>query len=421
MKKNMVPLLGIAFIVAIISTGVFYGLFAGKLRSSSELPSHAIVVAARDLDRGTVIQPSDLRVSEIQGVLSGSFSKPEDAAGATLLISMKANEPVLEERVTPRVSDAARAGGPVPSGMRAVTLHVSQSESLLSLLRPGSRVDLQAVTEKDGAAELRTVLENVQVLAVNSPDSSGSRPAAVTVLIAAADADLVALADAGSRIRVALRNPMDEELLRRRSVTLAALFSSGGNPASDQAESTVSVRGAAWDHPIQLRVRVLSATDAGLEQLRAKSSEVASDNSWRLAGFRSSGEGAELIQSLEQQHQVEIVSGERLMAGIARPISYRAGAKPNELRVQFSAEWLANKLSLGVTPRLGASSGPRTQLAGTSGLLIESQANQPSGQNLGARLFPGRSWEQRHLVIFVSARFGEQTSALASAAAGRRR
>jgi flagella basal body P-ring formation protein FlgA len=66
MKKNMVPLLGIAFIVAIISTGVFYGLFAGKLRSSSELPSHGIVVAARDLDRGTVIQASDLRISEIK-------------------------------------------------------------------------------------------------------------------------------------------------------------------------------------------------------------------------------------------------------------------------------------------------------------------------------------------------------------------
>jgi Flp pilus assembly protein CpaB len=64
MKRNMVPLLAIAFVVAIICTGVWYGLFAGKLRSSSEIPGHAIVVAARDLDRGTVIQRSDLRVSK---------------------------------------------------------------------------------------------------------------------------------------------------------------------------------------------------------------------------------------------------------------------------------------------------------------------------------------------------------------------
>src|SRR5277367_6752059 len=123
MKRNMVPLLGIAFVVAIISTGVFYGLFAGKLRSSSELPGHAIVVAARDLDRGTVIQPADLRVSEVQGVLGGAFSKPEQVEGATLLASLKVNEPLLEERIAPRVSDSA-GGGLVPSGMRAVSIRV---------------------------------------------------------------------------------------------------------------------------------------------------------------------------------------------------------------------------------------------------------------------------------------------------------
>ena len=166
MKRNMVPLLGIAFVVAIISTGVFYGLFAGKLRSSNELPSHAIVVAARDLDRGTVLEPGDLRVSEVQGVLGGAFSKPEEAAGATLLTAMKANEPLLEERVSARVSDAP--GGPVPTGMRAVSLHIYQSESVLSLLRPGSRVDLEAVLDKNGSTELRTILENVRILAVSS-------------------------------------------------------------------------------------------------------------------------------------------------------------------------------------------------------------------------------------------------------------
>src|SRR5579862_2407770 len=147
MKRNMVPLLGIAFVVAIISTGIFYGLFAGKLRSSSDLPGHAIVVAARDLDRGTVLQASDLRVSEVLGDLGGSFSKPEEAVGATLLTAMKANEPLLEERLSPRLSKTAATGGPVPTGMRAVSLHVFQSESLLNLLLPGSRVDVQAVSD----------------------------------------------------------------------------------------------------------------------------------------------------------------------------------------------------------------------------------------------------------------------------------
>src|ERR1700733_2392470 len=267
MKRNMVPLFAIAFVVAIICTGVWYGLFAGKLRSSTDIPGHSIVVAARDLDRGTVIQPSDLRVSEVQGVLGGAFSKPEDASGATLLTALKADEPLLQERVTPRVSDSAKAGGQVPSGMRAVSMHIFQSESVLNLLQFGSRVDLQAVSDRNGGTELRTILENVQVLSVSAADANGNRPAGavVTVLIRAQDTDMVALADSGSRIRLALRNPLDEETTPRHSLGLAALFSGSTNLEEAPATGRSAIP-AVWDHPLQLHVRVLSASEAALEE-----------------------------------------------------------------------------------------------------------------------------------------------------------
>jgi Flp pilus assembly protein CpaB len=417
MKKNMVPLLGIAFVVAIISTGVFYGLFAGKLRSSTEVPGHSLVVAARDLDRGTVLQPSDLRVLEVQGVLSGSFSKPEDAAGATLLTPVKENEPLIEERVTPRVSDAARAGGPVPAGMRAVTLHVVESESLLGLLKPGSRVDLQAVADRNGAAELRTVLENVPVL--SSVENNGSRPATVTVLVRAKDADMVALADAGSRIRIALRNPEDQELAPHRAVSLAALFSSGSTTAPDAQEPAHSAASLVWDHPMQLRVQVLSVTPAALEALEAKSAEVTSDAAWRLATVGSSEDAGNMVRSLAEKRELEVVSSERLTAGIGRPISYRAGSKPGDLAVSFAPQWQAgNRLALQVKERIGGSSGPPVELRNAGGFLIESRG---AGADMAAtRLFPGHSWAPNHMVIFVSTRPLEPTS-VASAAGGRRR
>ena len=424
MKRNMVPLLGIAFVVAIISTGVFYGLFAGKLRSSSEVPGHAIVVAARDLDRGTVIQKSDLRVSEVQGVLGGSFSKPEDATGVTLLTSMKANEPLLEDRVSQRAPEGGGTGGLVPTGMRAVSLHVFQSESVLNMLRPGSRVDLQAVSEKDNAAELRTVLENVQVLSVVAPDTNGNRPAGavVTVLLRAGDADMVALADAGSRIRLALRNPMDEETSPRHSLTLAALFSSRKEPESDGPESRSPGNAEGWVHPIQFHVWVLETSDAGLEELRAQSAEVtsarspaSSDNSWRVAAFHSGDEAARLVHSLKQKHEVEVISGERLMAGVGRPISYVTGTQPDQLRVQLSPELLGTgRLGLRVKPQIGISK-YEAGLPDTSSFLILGFGNDHAGQNSLARLFPGRSWEHKHLVIFVSTRIIQQTSTVAVA------
>jgi pilus assembly protein CpaB len=421
----MVPLLAIAFVVAIISTGVFYGLFAGKLRSSSEIPGHAIVVAARDLDRGAVLQASDLRVSEVHGVLGGSFSKPEEATGATLLTAIKANEPVLEERVVARISDASIAAT-VPTGMRAVSIHVFQSESLLNLLRPGSRVDVQAVSDRNGTVELRTVLENVKVLGVNSPDANGNRPpgAVVTVLTRALDTDMLALADAGTRVRVTLRNPMDEGTTPRRSIALAALFSGIPQREADQPVAALSTDTPAWDHPIQLHVQVLSASDAAIEELRVRSAETGSDASWRAAAFHSSDEAVKLIDALAQSHELEIVSSERLMAGIGRPISYHAGSKPYPLRVRFSPQWLgAGKLSLRVEPRMGSapSSQAETQFTDASSFLLESRANDPAWQDTVERLFPGRSWEHHHLVVFVSARAIQQTSPVALARTGRGR
>ena len=426
MKRNMVPLLAIAFVVAIISTGVFYGLFAGKLRSSSELPGHAIVVAARDLDRGTVLQRSDLRVSEVQGVLGGSISKPEEAIGGTLLTSLKASEPLLEDRLTQPASQIGKESVVIPSGMRAVSLHIFESESVLNMLRPGSRVDLQAVSDKNGM-ELRSVLQNVQVLAVTAPDANGNRPAGavVTMLLRAQDSDMVALADAGGRIRLALRNPADEQTTPRHSLTLAALFS-GKNEAEDGPGSTA----VPWDHPIQLHVWALEASDMALEELRTKSAEVrpesaggvTTDDSWRLAAFRSGDVAANLIHGLEQKHELEVVSSERLMAGVGRPISFHTGAKPDQLRVKFSPEWMSNgKLVLRVKPQIGTSSSgasPKKFEAGLPGapsFLVLELVNDPPGQNSPARLFPGRSWEHKHLVIFVSTRAIQQTSPLAVA------
>jgi Flp pilus assembly protein CpaB len=439
MKRNMVPLLGIAFVVAIISTGVFYGLFAGKLRSSSELPGHAIVVAARDLDRGSVIQASDLRVSQVQGMLSGAYSKPEEAAGATLLASVKANEPLLEERLAPRVLDAAGSRGLVPPGMRAVSIRVTQSDGLLSLLRAGSRVDLQAVSERNAAVELRTVLENVQIVAVNPPDPSNRTPGAiVTVLTRAQDADLLALADAGSRVRVALRNPLDEGTTPHHSMALASIFSSVALSAAPAVQPATPDHSQTWDHPIQLHVRVLDVSDAALPELKSQLMEGTQNKAWRVAAFRSSDDGLKLIQRMEQKHQLEVLSGERLMAGLGRPISYRAGAKPYQLRVGFSPEWLpTGKLSLRVKPEIG---GPResgvatsdydASLSDNSSFLIQRSSEEGSLEGTPgvspaadppSRLFPGRSWEHRHLIIFVTARSLQQSSPVAVARTGRGR
>ena len=59
-QNNLAKLLGIALVVAIIATGVFYGLFVNKL-SSSTGSGKMVVVAAKPIPAGTVLTEKDVQ------------------------------------------------------------------------------------------------------------------------------------------------------------------------------------------------------------------------------------------------------------------------------------------------------------------------------------------------------------------------
>lgn len=250
MKRNVVPLLAIAFIVAAISTGVFYGVFAGRLRAaSSDLPHRALVVAAHELQRGTVLKAEDLKVSEIRvkTPFKGSFDSPQKLVGATVVEPLQENEPFTEGHVALKDPGSSATNG-VPPGMRAVSIHVYESSGILGLIRRGSKVDVQAVSDRNGTVELSPILQDIEVLAVNpQPEPvQGGRTAApvVTVLTRPFDTDIVALADSGTRLRLALRNPLDDSTDSRRTVAVPALFhESGGRTAAHAQNGAGGVQG----------------------------------------------------------------------------------------------------------------------------------------------------------------------------------
>src|ERR1700710_1243646 len=114
MKQKLAPLLGIAFVVALISTGVFYGLFVGKAQSSaSDQPRFTVVTASRPLSRGTVIQAADIKATSWAGAEApkGSFTSPDQVVGTAVLDPIAANEPILDGRLASHKT--------IPNGMRA--------------------------------------------------------------------------------------------------------------------------------------------------------------------------------------------------------------------------------------------------------------------------------------------------------------
>jgi pilus assembly protein CpaB len=211
-KNNMLKLLGIAFVVAIASTGIFYGLFVNKL-SSSTGSGKTVVVAAHPLKSGAVIVAADVRTIQWPGVNppKGTFETPDQVIGKTVFDAIGEEELVSDMHLA---SAKSGGGSGVPEGMRAVTVHVTDSSGVIGMLRTGQKVDVQVVVGKTGAeTTVRTALEDLQVLSVNAiaeGTSQGPILPSVTLLAGPAQADVLAAADSGARVRLTLRNPLDD-------------------------------------------------------------------------------------------------------------------------------------------------------------------------------------------------------------------
>lgn len=236
-KNNMLKLLGIAFVVAILSTGIFYGLFVNKL-SSSTGSGKTVVVATHPLKSGSLIAAADVKTIPWPGVQTpkGTFERPEQVIGKTVFDAI-GDEELLSD--THLASAKSGGGSGVPEGLRAVTIHVTDSSGVMAMLRTGQKVDVQVVIGKTGAeTTVRTALEDLQVLGVNPTGegtSQGTILPSVTLLAGPAQADVLAAADSGARVRLTLRNPLDDQTRTNAPVSLGAVVHSSvtvGPPVS---------------------------------------------------------------------------------------------------------------------------------------------------------------------------------------------
>jgi Flp pilus assembly protein CpaB len=233
-KNNLYKLLFIAFVVAIISTGIFYGLFVSKM-SSSTGSGKMLVVAAKALKPGTVLQPNDVKMIAwpTTQLPKGAFEHVEDVTGKTVFDAISEDEPVFDSHLA---SEQTAGGAGVPAGMRAVSIHVTDSTGVLQLLRAGQRVDVQVVVGRnaDHDTTVRTALENLQVLSIFGPEASSQGPTlpVVTLLANPAAADVLAAADSGARVRLSLRNPLDQDSRERTALSLGAVMRSTGSPSA---------------------------------------------------------------------------------------------------------------------------------------------------------------------------------------------
>ena len=122
-----------------------------------------LVVAARDLEAGEVLNPSCLSLVDFPDryLLPGTYTDPLAVTGSTLRHSLQAGEPLLESALLP-TGGGGLAQSSLDEGFRAYPLTSSSVSFPAGELSEGSRVDVLAISS--GGA--RSLLENVEVLGI---------------------------------------------------------------------------------------------------------------------------------------------------------------------------------------------------------------------------------------------------------------
>jgi pilus assembly protein CpaB len=336
MKKNLVPLLGIAFVVAIATTGIFYGLFVGKLGASNAPASSAgVVVAAKDLPGGTVLTKDDVTLAPWPNIPPprGSYRSVDAVIGQRLFQPLALGEPVLPARLVD-------AGGlTIPVGMRAVSTHVVDSSGILTVLKPGHKVDVHVLSRQDNPG-IRTLLQNVTVLSLGhaaEPASHNGAPAApvVTLLVKAEESDALALADSSTRVRLALRNPGDAEVGRGRMLG-ASWATPGHAPPATPAPETSAPESSSGPASAELSVQVLSLDAAAWRELQAAGERSWNADVFQTARLRSGAKLEETLQSLTAKGQTEVISAARLLLGRHGTAHLEAAQGGTGLKLRFS-------------------------------------------------------------------------------------
>ncbi len=343
-RKNFIPLVGIAFAVAVISTWIFYGLVAGRYETAAKATARTVVVAKRTLEAGVTVSPDDLRSITWKGndAPDGSFALPSQVAGGRLLAKVGENEPLTKGAI--ELTEGGLAGSGVPVGMRAVSLRASDSSGLMGILARGSYVDIQAVSRlRDGDVTVRTILERVPVLRLQKPGEDGlgkNEPAVVTVLVASAEADRLGLADSGGKIRLALRNPSDTATsdalggALTKNISFAAPRALANPVTSPSIQMEVSLvdapAGAAGEPGIQI------GDPAGLA-VQASWKTVA--RSGRTAVIEDQRDGYRVRVALHPSH----IGGGRVEALVEPEISWPAAGATEARRFSQTISWNAGQ------------------------------------------------------------------------------
>lgn len=187
-------------------------------------PTSQIVVAARNLPVNSVVRASDVRVLQIpaQRKPKGTLRNSQVAVGRILKEALKAGAPIYEENLYGIGETLPGLESRIPVGMRAMPINVDEQSIVAKMVSIGSRVDIALTVEGShpdlGELATKTLLHNVEVIAVEKPSSSRrsastNDKATITVAVSPADANMIINAEGTGTLDLTLCSPAEGDAI----------------------------------------------------------------------------------------------------------------------------------------------------------------------------------------------------------------
>ena len=214
----------IAVLLAFVTTFVAYYYLKteiGKVKYEEELLS--VIVAKTKIAPRTAIDETMIEETKIPRsfILPNAAINKEDVVGKICLIPIIAGEQIIltDERIAIRDTSLGLAFI-IPEGKRAISIRVSEKESVAGFIKTGDKIDIICSFDRDeceGGQKTVSILQNKKILAIGQETTSTKRKGQkgktllVTFALTLAEAETLILASEKGRINFALRSFADVE------------------------------------------------------------------------------------------------------------------------------------------------------------------------------------------------------------------
>lgn len=236
--------LGAAIGIALVTTVLIYQWLVGQQVSEPEaipvveIVGSQIAIASADVPWGTSLTDESIRlVTYPDDTLPvGHFTKAEDLKGRVVLANLKKNEPIMESKLAPIDVTTGGVSAVMDPQKRAMAVKVNEVVGLPGFVKPGDRVDVMVTFARPSRPKdpqvTKVVLENALVLATGTQMEridDEEEPKAVKVItleVSLPEAEKLAMAENGGKIRLALRSPLNADVEKTRGAKFSDLMTS---------------------------------------------------------------------------------------------------------------------------------------------------------------------------------------------------